>query len=263
MAIYELIYYYYYIKRFSFQLVLISWMVTLNSCLIWQIISFIVPLNEYVCVYPWTTLGNIAAIRLTEDADFGKKIIFSDEAHIDLGGYVNKQNCRIWGTEYMEKPTQPKRSTVWWGFLSRAIIGSFFFENEQGDAVAVNGDLYRAMLNEFLFTKIEEKDIGNIWFQQHGATCHTEEATLDVLHPVFEDRIISRRNFVVWLTRSCDLTPLDYNLWTSQRQFKGQYSWSHLWNTAAHNRVGYCMASRGSHLNEIICIINRKDCTFK
>ena len=31
--------------------------------------------------------------RLTEDADFGKtKINFSDEAHIDLGGYVNKQN---------------------------------------------------------------------------------------------------------------------------------------------------------------------------
>ena len=48
------------------------------------------------------------------------------------------------------------------------------------------------MLNEFLLTKIEEEDIGNIWFQQDGATCHTAEATLDVLHPVFEDHIISR-----------------------------------------------------------------------
>ena len=28
-----------------------------------------------------------------------KKIIFSDESHFDLGGYVNKQNYRIWGTE--------------------------------------------------------------------------------------------------------------------------------------------------------------------
>ena len=37
--------------------------------------------------------------RLIEDADFGKRIIFSDEAHFDLGGYVNKQNCWIWGTE--------------------------------------------------------------------------------------------------------------------------------------------------------------------
>ena len=45
------------------------------------------------------------------------------------------------------------------------------------------------MLNEFLFTKIEEEDIGNIWFEQEGATCHTAEATLDVLCPVFKDRI--------------------------------------------------------------------------
>ena len=49
------------------------------------------------------------------------------------------------------------------------------------------------MLNEFLVTKIEEEVIGNIWFQQDGITCHTAEATLDVLHPVFEKRIISRR----------------------------------------------------------------------
>ena len=77
----------------------------------------------------------------------------------------------------------------------------------------VNDDRYRAMLNEFLFTKIEEADIGNIGFQQDGATCHTAEATLDVLHPVFEDRIISRRADVVWSLRSWDLTPFDYYLW--------------------------------------------------
>ena len=43
--------------------------------------------------------------------------------------------------------------------------------------------------------------------------CHTAEATLDVLGPVFEDRIISRRADVVWPCRNCDLTPLDYYLW--------------------------------------------------
>ena len=53
-------------------------------------------------------LGKWACNRLTEDADFGKKkIIFSDEAHFVLVGYVNKQNCRIWGKEnshaYIEK----------------------------------------------------------------------------------------------------------------------------------------------------------------
>ena len=61
------------------------------------------------------------------------------------------------------------------------------------------------MLNEFLFTKIEEQDISNSWFQQDG----------DVLRPVFEDRIIGRRADVVWPPRNCDLTPLDYYLWST------------------------------------------------
>ena len=71
-------------------------------------------------------------------------------------------------------------------------------KNEQEEAVTVNGDRYRAMLNEF----------GYIWFQQDGATCHTGEAALDVLRPVFEDRIISRSADFVWPPRSCDLTTL-------------------------------------------------------
>ena len=69
------------------------------------------------------------------------------------------------------------------------------------------------MLNEFLFTKIEEEDIDNIWFQQDGSRCHTADATLNVLRPVFQDRIISRRADVVWPPRNCNLTQLDYNLW--------------------------------------------------
>ena len=69
------------------------------------------------------------------------------------------------------------------------------------------------MLNEFFFTKIGEENIGNIWFQQDGATCHTAKATLDVWRHVFEDCIIRRRADVVWPPRSCDLTPLDYYLW--------------------------------------------------
>ena len=52
------------------------------------------------------------------------------------------------------------------------------------------------MLNEFLFTKIEEEDIGNICFQQACATSHKAEATLDVLRPVLKDRIIRRRGLV-------------------------------------------------------------------
>ena len=67
---------------------------------------------------------------LTADADFVNKFIFSHEAHFDLGGYANKQNYCIWGTEnphaYTEKSKHPKRVTVWCGFWYRAIIEPFF-----------------------------------------------------------------------------------------------------------------------------------------
>ena len=62
----------------------------------------------------YASLGG-PAIDLQKMPNFAKKIVISDEAHFDLGGYVNKQNCRIWVTEnphaYIEKPTHPKRVT--------------------------------------------------------------------------------------------------------------------------------------------------------
>ena len=46
------------------------------------------------------TLEKLWEILLHYFANFGKKNhLFKDEAHFDLGGYLNKQNCRIWGTE--------------------------------------------------------------------------------------------------------------------------------------------------------------------
>ena len=73
------------------------------------------------------------------------------------------------------------------------------------------------MLNDVLFPKIAKEDIGNIWFQQDGATCHTAEAILDVLRPVFKNRIINRRSDVIRSPRSCDLTPMDYYLWGAEK----------------------------------------------
>lgn len=61
------------------------------------------------------------------DNNFCDKIIFSDEAHFHLNGYVNKQNCRIWGNEnpreIHEIPMHAQRVTVWYGFWAEGIIG--------------------------------------------------------------------------------------------------------------------------------------------
>ena len=148
---------------------------------------------------------------------------------------------------------------------------AIFFKNEQEVAVTVKGNHYRTMLNEFLLTKIEQED--NIRYQQDGATCHTAEARLDVLRPVFEDRIISRKSYVVWPPCSCDLTSLDYYLWDAVKD--KCYAFNPKTNDALKNNIrkacgevqlhtmdnvlknwtncgGYCTASRGIHLDEIV-----------
>ena len=55
------------------------------------------------------------------EPEFHRKMIMSDEAQFHLGGYVNKQNCRIWGSEspkmVIEKPLYPQRVTVWCCFF--------------------------------------------------------------------------------------------------------------------------------------------------
>ena len=177
-----------------------------------------------------------------------------------MGLRLTSRRCRFWqkissfqmkltdkSHVYIEKPTHPKRVTVWCGFWSRSIIGQFFFENKQGEGVTVNRDRYRAMLNEFLFTKIEEEDIGNIWFQQEGATCHIAN-----LHSMFcamfmkitlsDARLMWFGHFeaVIWhrwtiiygVPSKITVMPTSQRNWS----FKGQCSWSHWWNTTTHNR---------------------------
>ncbi|GFX30066.1 hypothetical protein TNCV_2617771 [Trichonephila clavipes] len=58
--------------------------------------------------------------------DFHKRILFSDEAHFWLNGYVNKQNCRI-GSEanpqvYVETPLHPEKLTVWCALWAGGIL---------------------------------------------------------------------------------------------------------------------------------------------
>ncbi|GFX08918.1 hypothetical protein TNCV_2966291 [Trichonephila clavipes] len=58
--------------------------------------------------------------------DFHKRILFSEEAHFWLNGYVNKQNCRIWSEAnpqvYVETPLHPEKLTVWCALWAGGIL---------------------------------------------------------------------------------------------------------------------------------------------
>lgn len=215
--------------------------------------------------------------QIEADEDFSKKIIFSDEAHFCLNGYVNKQNMRYWEEnnprQVLEKQLYPQKVTVWCGLWAGGIIGPYFFENDNGERVTVNGERYRFMLMDFLWPQLDDLDLDAMWFQQDGATCHTAAETIDLLRTRFGHRIISRHTPRNWPPRSCDLTPLDFFLWgylkslvfannpTTIEQLKENITreiqaiqpdmlarvmrnWTH--------RIRVCRASRGGHLNDVL-----------
>ncbi|GFX43242.1 uncharacterized protein TNCV_2389501 [Trichonephila clavipes] len=209
--------------------------------------------------------------------DFHKRILFSDEAHFWLNGYVNKQNCRIWSEAnpqvYVETPLHPEKLTVWCALWAGGIIGPYFFKNDEGHNITVNGDRYRALITNFFIPELNNHDVQELWFQQDGATCHTARATIDLLKYTFGDRLISRFGPVNWPPRSCDLTPLDYFLWVYVKSLvyadKPQ-TFDHLEDNIRRviadirpqmlekvlenwtSRLDYIRASRGSHMREII-----------
>ncbi|GFX89512.1 transposable element Tc3 transposase [Trichonephila clavipes] len=167
--------------------------------------------------------------------DFHKRILFSDEAHFWLNGYVNKRNCRIWSEAnpqvYVETLLHPEKLTVWCALWAGAVVPTT------------------------------------------RPTCHTARATIDLLKDTFGDRLISRFGPVNWPPRSCDLTPLDYFLWGYVKSLvyadKPQ-TLDHLEDNIRRviadirpqmlekvienwtSKLNYIRASRGSHMPEII-----------
>ncbi|GFV98619.1 transposable element Tc3 transposase [Trichonephila clavipes] len=209
--------------------------------------------------------------------NFHERILFSDEAHFWLNGYVNKQNCRIWSEAnpqvYVKTPLHPEKLTVWCALWASGIIGPYFFKKDEGHNVTVNGDRYRAMITNFFIPELNNHDVQELWFQQDGATCYTARATIDLLKDTFGDRLISCFGPVNWPPRSCDLRPLDYFLWGSVKSLvyadKPQ-TLDHLEDNIRRvtadirpqmlekvienwtSRLDYIRASRDSHMPEII-----------
>ncbi|GFV43695.1 DUF4817 domain-containing protein [Trichonephila clavipes] len=156
------------------------------------------------------------------------------------------------------------------------IIGPYFFKNDEGLNVTVNGDRYRAMITNFFIPELNNHDVQGLWFQQDGATWHRACATNDLLKDTFGDRLISRFGPVNWPPRSCDLTPLDYFLWSYVKSLvyadKPQ-TLDHLEDNIHRviadirpqmlekvienwaSRLDYIRASRGSPMPEIIFIM--------
>ncbi|XP_015432539.1 PREDICTED: uncharacterized protein LOC107188711 [Dufourea novaeangliae] len=104
--------------------------------------------------------------KFEENPEFHQKLIFSDEAHFWLNGFVNKQNMRYWTATnphvLHETPLHPQKVSVWCGFYAGDVIGPYFFVDENNRHVTVNGVRYRAMLEEYFWPELDGFDISDM-----------------------------------------------------------------------------------------------------
>ncbi|GFX79470.1 putative transposable element [Trichonephila clavipes] len=178
-------------------------------------------------------------------SDFHERILFSDEAHFWLNGYVNKQNCRIWSEAnpqvYVETPLHPEKLTVWCALWTSGIIGPYFFKNAEGHNVTVNGDRYRAMITNFFIPELNNHNVQELWFQQDGATCHTARVTIDLLKDTLS---------LVYADKTQTLDHLEDNIRSVVADIRPQMLEKVIENWTS--RLDYIRASRGSPMPEII-----------
>ncbi|GFX71422.1 putative transposable element [Trichonephila clavipes] len=129
------------------------------------------------------------------------------------------------------------------------------------------------MITSFFIPELNNHYVQELWFQQDGATCRTDRATIDLLKDTLGDRLILRFGPVNWPPRSCNLTPLDYFFWGYVKSLvyadKPQ-TLDHLEDNIRRviadirpqmlekvienwtSRLDYIRDSRGSHMPEII-----------
>lgn len=140
------------------------------------------------------------------DDDALNNVFFSDEAWFHLSGYVNSQNMRIWAAEnrhsFRETPLHPQKLS------RRRIVAPIFF---QGTITALR---YRQEILEPFFNQLDDQELQEGYFQQDGSPVHCTQENLGFIQEFFGDRLISRNMPTPFPPRSCDLTPLDFCIWS-------------------------------------------------
>lgn len=149
------------------------------------------------------------------DDNFAKEIIFSDGAHFKHNGFTNKQNCRVWCTErrvIRKKPLHPQRA-VGAIFERMGCLALYCFENKMLEMRFQWFTERRTTLIKVFCSGFIDSNHEDMWFQQDGTTCHTEDETIRFLKGQITGSLISRNAFQNWPEWSCHLIPCDFFLW--------------------------------------------------
>ena len=111
--------------------------------------------------------ANIMSNRIESEKKFLQKILFSDEAHFHLSGYVNRQNMRFWGDENphhaVEGPKTRAKVTVFVALSQDSgLIGPYFFEDDDGKTETIKTDNYIKLIKQKVIPALKRKGVYEI-----------------------------------------------------------------------------------------------------
>jgi hypothetical protein len=143
-----------------------------------------------------------------------QNLLFSDEAHFQLHGHVNRHNFRYYSDSnprwYREEPLHSPRLTAWATIGKRGVVGPFFTRAN------ITGASYLALLqNQFLPVVEQWPAFHNLVFMQDGAPPHWTLVVRRWLDEHFTGRWMGRGSPAMpapfaWPPYSPDLTSCDF-----------------------------------------------------
>lgn len=154
--------------------------------------------------------------KLVEDADFLKKILWTDEACFTREGIFNSHNMHMWCEEnpyakWVYTHQHKFSVNLWAGIIGDVLIGPIVFPQR------LNSENYLNFLRNDLNILLEDIDLqtrNTMWFQHDGAPPHFGLQVRNWLNRAYPNRWIGRGSeAIAWPPRSPDLTPLDFFFW--------------------------------------------------
>ena len=98
------------------------------------------------------------------NASFSSKIILCDEVHFHLDGFVNRQNCCVWGSENLRVISEKQIHNV-------SLFDADFEQEASSDHTFLRMRLVKQqllivldMITQFFLPKLDDIDVANMWF---------------------------------------------------------------------------------------------------
>lgn len=157
----------------------------------------------------------------SENSNYLKKILWTDESKFDRDGITNYHNLHFWAPRG-ENPHVSREGAhqrrfslnVWMGIIHSHLIGPFFLPDN------LNGESYEEFLRNNLYMLLENVPIEyrrGMIFQHDGCPAHFRISVREWLNETFPQRWIGRGGPIPWPARSPDLTPCDFYLWSHMK----------------------------------------------